>query len=101
SDHRCHRPATRRAVLHGLHENRLGYLAILPDTAGAGRDPGIARAENSAVQHFCDLARDHAFGAVRLALDRGEGDRDLPERFFGGHPGPSITWKVFIVPPAK
>jgi 4-amino-4-deoxy-L-arabinose transferase-like glycosyltransferase len=23
------------------------------------------------------------------------------QRFFRGHPGPSITWKVFIVPPAK
>jgi hypothetical protein len=23
------------------------------------------------------------------------------QRFFHGHPGPSITWKVFIVPPAK
>jgi hypothetical protein len=23
------------------------------------------------------------------------------QRFFRGHPGPSITWKVYIVPPAK
>lgn len=23
------------------------------------------------------------------------------QRFFGGYPGPSITWKVFIVPPAQ
>jgi hypothetical protein len=23
------------------------------------------------------------------------------QRFFKGHPGPAITWKVFIAPPAK
>jgi hypothetical protein len=23
------------------------------------------------------------------------------QRFFQGHPGPAITWKVYIVPPAK
>ena len=23
------------------------------------------------------------------------------QRFFHGHPGPAITWKVYIVPPAK
>jgi hypothetical protein len=23
------------------------------------------------------------------------------QRFFRGHPGPAITWKVYIVPPAK
>ena len=23
------------------------------------------------------------------------------QRFFQGHPGPAITWKVFVVPPAK
>jgi len=81
-DYRCHRPAARRAGLHGLYEDRLGHLAVLPDAAGAGRDPGAARAEGSAVQYCRDLARDHAFGAVRLALDRGEGDGDLSEQFF-------------------
>jgi hypothetical protein len=23
------------------------------------------------------------------------------QRFFQGHPGPAITWKVYLVPPAK
>jgi hypothetical protein len=23
------------------------------------------------------------------------------QRFFGGHPGPAIAWKIFIQPPAK
>jgi len=23
------------------------------------------------------------------------------QRFYRGHPGPSIAWKVFVVPPAK
>jgi hypothetical protein len=23
------------------------------------------------------------------------------QRFFHGHPGPAITWKVYIVPPGK
>ena len=23
------------------------------------------------------------------------------ERFFHGHPGPAISWKIYIVPPAK
>ena len=33
--------------LHGLHEDRLGHLAVLPDAAGAGRDSGAADAERS------------------------------------------------------
>jgi hypothetical protein len=23
------------------------------------------------------------------------------QRFFHGHPGPAITWKVYVVPPGK
>jgi hypothetical protein len=23
------------------------------------------------------------------------------QRFFKGHPGPAIAWKIYIVPPAK
>lgn len=35
----------------------------------------------------------NAVGAERLTI--------TTQRFFKGHPGPAITWKVFIAPPAK
>ena len=56
-DHRRDRAAARRVGLQNLHEDRLGHLAVLPGAAGAGRDPGAARAAHGAVQHHRDLAR--------------------------------------------
>ena len=35
----------------------------------------------------------NAGNAERLAI--------TTQRFFHGHPGPAINWKVYIVPPAK
>jgi hypothetical protein len=35
----------------------------------------------------------NAVNAERLAI--------TTQRFFHGHPGPAINWKVYIVPPAK
>src|SRR5229473_510698 len=64
------RTAARRADFHGLHENRLGYLAVLLDAAGAGRDSVAAPSPDGAVSYCRDLARDHACGARRVAHDR-------------------------------
>jgi hypothetical protein len=74
------RAAARRPVLHGLYEDRLGNFAVLPDAAGAGRDPCVARAEDGAFSFGRDLAGDHACGTRRLALDRGKGDGHQSER---------------------
>ena len=43
--------------LHGLYEDRLGNLAVLPDAAGAGRDSRAAPAKDGAVRYRRDLAR--------------------------------------------
>ena len=64
------RAAARRPDFHDLYEDRLGNLAVLPDAAGAGRDPVAARSENRAVSYRRDLARRHARSACRLALHR-------------------------------
>ena len=34
-------------------------------------------------------------------LPRAERLTITTQRFFHGHPGPAISWKVYIVPPAK
>ena len=70
-DRRRDRAAARRAGFHGLYEDRLGNLAVLPDAAGAGRDPVAAAAEDRAVSYRRDLAGDDARDAGRLALYRG------------------------------
>ncbi|VIO66509.1 hypothetical protein CI1B_16310 [Bradyrhizobium ivorense] len=36
---------------------------------------------------------EHAKGAEQLVM--------TTQRFFGGHPGPSTAWKIYLVPPAK
>ena len=58
------RSAARRPDLCGLHEDRLGDFAVLPDAAGAGRDPRVAAATHRAVSHRRDLARCDARGPV-------------------------------------
>src|SRR5258707_718719 len=64
------RTAARRADFFGLHENRLGYLAVLLDAAGADRDAVAAPSPDGAVSYCRDLARDHACGARRVAHHR-------------------------------
>jgi hypothetical protein len=59
---------------------RLGFIGVCDTTDG--RLP-ICEAWMAA----------NAPGAERLAI--------TTQRFFKGHPGPAITWKVFIAPPAK
>ena len=64
------RTAARRVDFHGLHEDRLGHLAVLPDAAGAGRHTGAAHTEGGAVSYRGDLAGNHAGCARCLAVDR-------------------------------
>jgi hypothetical protein len=33
--------------------------------------------------------------------DRAERLAITTQRFFHGHPGPAISWKVYVVPPAQ
>ena len=59
---------------------RLGFIGVCDTTDG--RLP-ICEAWMAA----------NAVNAERLTI--------TTQRFFKGHPGPAITWKVFIAPPAK
>jgi hypothetical protein len=59
---------------------RLGFIGIC-DTS----DPRLPTCEAWMAAH--------AGNAERLAI--------TTQRFFHGHPGPAINWKVYIVPPAK
>ena len=60
---------------------RLGFIGICDTT-----DPNFLKP--------CEAwMSEHAKEAEKLVM--------TTQRFFGGHPGPSIVWKVFIVPPAK
>src|SRR6476660_4922224 len=59
---------------------RLGFIGICDTTDG--RLP------------VCEAwMRENGKGAEQLAM--------TTQRFFRGHPGPAISWKVYIVPPAK
>ena len=59
---------------------RLGFIGICDTTDG--RLP------------VCEAwMRENGKDAERLAI--------TTQRFFHGHPGPSISWKIYIVPPAK
>jgi hypothetical protein len=59
---------------------RLGFIGICDTTDG--RLP------------VCEAwMRENGKGAEQLAM--------TTQRFFHGHPGPAISWKVYIVPPAK
>ncbi|MBR0753158.1 glycosyltransferase family 39 protein [Bradyrhizobium jicamae] len=60
---------------------RLGFIGICDTT-----DPNFLKP--------CEAwMAEHARDAEKLVM--------TTQRFFGGHPGPSIVWKIFIVPPAK
>src|SRR5216684_3158597 len=74
------RPSARRPDFHGLHEDRSGNFAVLPDPAGAGCDSMVAPAKNCAVSYDRDLAPRHARSACRLALHRRPGDGGESER---------------------
>lgn len=60
---------------------RLGFIGICDTT-----DPNILPA--------CEAwMATNAANAEQLVM--------TTQRFFGGHPGPSIAWKIYLVPPAK
>src|SRR3981081_2434403 len=64
------RAAAGRSGFHGLHENRLGDIAVLSDAAGAGRDPALADAKDRAVSYRRDLARPYARHPGGIAVHR-------------------------------
>jgi 4-amino-4-deoxy-L-arabinose transferase-like glycosyltransferase len=61
------RAAARRVDLVGLHEDRLGDLAVLSDAAGVGRHSGSARARRCSVPDHSNLAGADAGHTRRLA----------------------------------
>src|SRR5258708_35021504 len=67
-DRGCDRAAARRLGVHRLQEDRLGNFAVLPDPAGAGRDPIAARAADCAASYHANLARRSARDPSPLAL---------------------------------
>ncbi len=62
--------AARRIDFLGLHEDRLGDLAVLPDAAGAARHPPVAAAARGVVPDCGHLAGAYFGDACRLALYR-------------------------------
>src|SRR6476646_6396740 len=64
------RATARRSDFHGLHEDRLGNLAVLSNAAGAGSDTATAAAKDRAVSYHRDLARRHARHAGGVAHHR-------------------------------
>src|SRR3984893_12673004 len=78
--HRRDRAAARRSSVYGLHEDRLGNLAVLPRAVGAGRDPRAAHSGISAVSYHRDLARPHARDARRRADHRRARDGGISQQ---------------------
>ncbi len=68
--HRRDRSAARRLDLHGLHEDRLGHLAVLPGAAGADRDSKITHARGRGAVDHGDLSGGVAGDARRCAAHR-------------------------------
>ncbi|MBR0794440.1 glycosyltransferase family 39 protein [Bradyrhizobium jicamae] len=79
--------------------------AIVPDEAWSSGLTSLDEAKRLGFIGICDTAEpeyrtpcetwmaEHAKGAEQLVM--------TTQRFFGGHPGPSTVWKVYLVPPAK
>ena len=67
-DRGCDWATARGAGFHRLSQDRLGYLAVLSDAAGAGCHSAAAHSRHGVVPYCRDLARDHARRAGRIAL---------------------------------
>jgi 4-amino-4-deoxy-L-arabinose transferase-like glycosyltransferase len=103
---------TRWAVVAGTTEIGEPMTFYSPDhpapfTPGEVWSSGLTSLEEARRLGFigvCDTT-DGRLPACEAWMAANAGDAEqvaiTTQRFFGGHPGPAITWKVYIVPPGK
>jgi hypothetical protein len=103
---------TRWAVVAGTTEMNQSLAFYSPDhpapyTPGEAWASGLTSLDEAKRLGFigvCDTTDGRLPVCEAWMKENGKDFKQLTmttQRFFQGHPGPAITWKVFIVPPAK
>lgn len=103
---------TRWAVVAGTTEMNQALAFYSPDhpapyTPGEAWGAGLTSLDEAKRLGFigvCDTTDGRLPACEAWMKENGRNFEQLTittQRFFQGHPGPAITWKVFIVPPAK